>query len=62
MQLKAIGPQIGAVLYHEGLYRNFANGVTWPPMLGWCRRHGEVARSTGSKASPKPAIRVCATS
>jgi transposase len=24
-RLKAIGPQIGAVLYHEGLYRNFAN-------------------------------------
>jgi transposase len=24
-QLKAIGPQIGAVLYHEGLYRNFTN-------------------------------------
>ena len=23
-RLKAIGPQIGAVLYHEGLYRNFA--------------------------------------
>jgi transposase len=24
-QLKAIGPQIGTVLYHEGLYRSFAN-------------------------------------
>jgi hypothetical protein len=24
-RLKAIGPQIGAVLYHEGLYRSFAN-------------------------------------
>jgi transposase len=24
-RLKAIGPQIGAVLYHEGLYRHFAN-------------------------------------
>ena len=24
-RLKAIGPQIGAVLYHEGLYRNFTN-------------------------------------
>ena len=25
VRLKAIGPQIGAVLYHEGLYRNFTN-------------------------------------
>ena len=25
LQLKAIGPQIGAVLYNEGLYRSFAN-------------------------------------
>jgi transposase len=24
-RLKAIGPQIGPVLYHEGLYRSFAN-------------------------------------
>jgi transposase len=24
-RLKAIGPQIGAVLYHEGLYRSFAS-------------------------------------
>jgi len=37
-------------------------GVTWPPMLGWCRRRGGAARSTGSKVYPKPAIRVCATS
>ena len=25
LRLKAIGPQIGAVLYNEGLYRSFAN-------------------------------------
>jgi hypothetical protein len=37
-------------------------GVMWPPMLGWYRRRGGAARSTVSKASPKPATRVCVTS
>jgi hypothetical protein len=37
-------------------------GVMWPLMLGWYRRRGGAARSTASKASPKPAIRVCVTS
>jgi hypothetical protein len=24
-------------------------GVTWPPMLGWCRRHGEVLDRPGAR-------------
>jgi len=39
-----------------------AIGLTWPPMLGWCPRHGEAVRSIESKAYPKPAIDACATS
>ena len=62
LRLKAIGPQIGAVLYNEGLYRSFANRRDVAAYAGSGRRHGEVAQSTGSKASPKPAIRVCVTS
>jgi transposase len=61
-RLKAIGPQIGACFIMKASTETSPTGVTWPPMLGWCRRRGGAARSTGSKVYPKPAIRVCATS
>jgi len=53
-RLKAIGPQIGAVLYHEGLYRNFANRRDVAAYAGlaptpW--RRGSIDREQGiSKA------------
>lgn len=54
IQLKAIGPQIGAVLYHEGLCRKFANRRAVAAYAGlvptpW--RSGTIAREQGiSKA------------
>jgi transposase len=62
LQLKAIGPQIASVLYNEGLYRSFANRRDVAAYAASRQRHGEVARSTESKVSRKPATRVYATS
>ena len=47
-RLKAIGPQIAAVLYFEGLYRSFANRREVAACAGWCRPRGAAARSTAS--------------
>ena len=53
-RLKAIGPQIGAVLYHEGLYRNFANRrdvAAYAGLVPTPWRSGSIDREQGiSKA------------
>jgi transposase len=53
-QLKAIGPQIGAVLYHEGLYRSFANRrdvAAYAGLVPTPWRSGSIDREQGiSKA------------
>jgi transposase len=53
-RLKAIGPQIGAVLYHEGLYRTFANRrevAAYAGLVPTPWRSGTIAREQGiSKA------------
>jgi len=53
-QLKAIGPQIGAVLYNEGLYRNFANRrdvAAYAGLVPTPWRSGSIEREQGiSKA------------
>jgi transposase len=59
-RLKAIGPQIGAVIYHEGLYRAFANrrevasyaGLTPSP---W--RSGSIEREQGISKAGNPRLR-----
>ena len=60
-RLKAIGPQIGAVLYHEGLYRIFANRrdvAAYAGLVPTPWRSGSIDREQGiSKAG-----NVCATS
>lgn len=53
-RLKAIGPQIGAVLYHEGLYRTFTNRrevAAYAGLVPTPWRSGTIAREQGiSKA------------
>jgi transposase len=53
-RLKAIGPQLGAVLYHEGLYRTFANRrevAAYAGLVPTPWRSGTIAREQGiSKA------------
>src|SRR5689334_978071 len=58
--LKAIGPQIAAVLYHEGLYRSFANRREVAAYAGlaptpW--RSGKVAREQGISKAGNPRLR-----
>ncbi len=62
VRLKAIGPQIGAVLYHEGLYRTFANRREVAAYAGLVPTPWRSGTIDASKGSPKPAIRGCATS
>jgi len=54
VQLKAIGPQIGSVLYHEGLYRSFANRrdvAAYAGLVPTPWRSGSIDREQGiSKA------------
>jgi transposase len=59
-RLKAIGPQIGAVLYHEGLYRTFANRREVAAYAGlaptpW--RSGTIAREQGISKAGNPLLR-----
>ena len=60
-RLKAIGPQIGAVLYHEALYRNFANrrdvaayaGLVPDALAKWLDRPGaRYIQSRQSASAP----------
>src|SRR3954468_12919425 len=58
--LKAIGPQTAAVLYHEGLYRSFANRREVAAYAGlaptpW--RSGKVAREQGISKAGNPRLR-----
>jgi len=54
VQLKAIGPQIGSVLYHEGLYRSFTNRrdvAAYAGLVPTPWRSGSIDREQGiSKA------------
>jgi transposase len=54
VQLKVIGPQIGSVLYHEGLYRSFANRrdvAAYAGLVPTPWRSGSIDREQGiSKA------------
>jgi len=59
-RLKAVGPQIAAVLYHEGLYRTFANRREVAAYAGlaptpW--RSGKVAREQGISKAGNPRLR-----
>ena len=45
-RLKGIGPETAAVLWSEGLFRQFDNRRRWPPTPAWRQRHGRAARST----------------
>ena len=56
----SIGPQIAAVLYHEGLYRSFANRREVAAYAGlaptpW--RSGKVAREQGISKAGNPRLR-----
>src|SRR3954447_7454402 len=58
--LKGIGPQFAAVLYHEGLYRRFANRREVAASAGraptpW--RSGKVAREQGISKAGNPRLR-----
>ena len=58
--LKGIGPQIAAVLYHEGLHRSFANRREVAAYAGlaptpW--RSGKVAREQGISKAGNPRLR-----
>ena len=58
--LKGVGPQIAAVLYHEGLYRSFANRREVAAYAGlaptpW--RSGKVAREQGISKAGNPRLR-----
>src|SRR3954453_10861907 len=58
--LKGIGPQFAAVLYHEGLYRTFANRREVAAYAGlaptpW--RSGKVAREQGISKAGNPRLR-----
>jgi hypothetical protein len=58
-QLKGIGPETAAVLWSEGLFRQFDNRGRWPPTPVWRRRHGRAARSITSRVCPRRATRGC---
>lgn len=59
-RLKAVGPQIGAVVYHEGLYRTFANRREVASYAGlaptpW--RSGTIEREQGISKAGNPRLR-----
>jgi transposase len=59
-QLKAIGPQIGAVLYHEGLYRNFTNRrdvAAYAGLVPTPWRSGSIDREQGISKAGNPRLR-----
>ena len=59
-QLKAIGPQIGAVLYHEGLYRSFANRrdvAAYAGLVPTPWRSGSIDREQGISKAGNPRLR-----
>ena len=59
-RLKAIGPQIGAVLYHEGLYRNFANRrdvAAYAGLVPTPWRSGSIDREQGISKAGNPRLR-----
>jgi transposase len=56
----AIGPQIGAVLYHEGLYRNFANRrdvAAYAGLVPTPWRSGSIDREQGISKAGNPRLR-----
>ena len=60
LRLKAIGPQIGAVLYNEGFYRSFANRRDVAAYAGlaptpW--RSGSIDREQGISKAGNPRLR-----
>jgi transposase len=60
VRLKAIGPQIGAVLYHEGLYRNFANRrevAAYAGLVPTPWRSGTIDREQGISKAGNPRLR-----
>lgn len=59
-RLKAIGPQIGAVLYHEGLYRSFANRrdvAAYAGLVPTPWRSGSIDREQGISKAGNPRLR-----
>jgi transposase len=60
VQLKAIGPQIGSVLYHEGLYRSFANRrdvAAYAGLVPTPWRSGSIDREQGISKAGNPRLR-----
>jgi transposase len=60
VRLKAIGPQIGAVLYHEGLYRSFANRrevAAYAGLVPTPWRSGTIDREQGISKAGNPRLR-----
>ncbi len=59
-RLKAVGPQIGAVVYHEGLYRTFANRrevASYAGLAATPWRSGTVEREQGISKAGNPRLR-----
>ena len=60
VELKAIGPQIGSVLYHEGLYRSFANRrdvAAYAGLVPTPWRSGSINREQGISKAGNPRLR-----
>jgi len=58
--IKAIGPQIGAVLYHECLYRHFANRrdvAAYAGLVPTPWRSGSIDREQGISKAGNPRLR-----
>ena len=59
LELKGIGPETAAVLWSEGLFRQFDNRRQVAAYAGLRRRHGRAARLITSRVCPKRATRGC---
>ena len=59
LRLKGIGAEFAAVLWSEGLFRQFDNRRQIAAYAGLRRRLGRADRSIASKACPRPAIHDC---
>ena len=60
VELKAIGPQIASVLYHEGLYRSFANRrdvAAYAGLVPTPWRSGSINREQGISKAGNPRLR-----
>jgi len=59
-QLKGIGPQIGSVIYHEGLYRTFVNRrevASYAGLVPSPWRSGSIEREQGISKAGNPRLR-----